>query len=106
MNAGTLKHRVSIQSQSTSVDAYGEPADTWSTDETVWASVIPVSGNEQMIGQSATGVITHNVTMRYNTSASPKKRLLFGSRILGIESVINVDEANETLKLLCAEESN
>ena len=106
MNAGSLKHRVSIQSQSTTLDDYGEPADTWSTDATVWASVIPQSGDETNSADGIVGVISHRVIMRYNTHASPKKRLLFGSRVLGIESVINTNEADKELELLCREEKN
>ena len=106
ITAGELKHRVSIQSESTAVDSYGEPTGSWSTDSTVWASVKPRSANEQETGDGQTGVVTISVIMRYTSDASPKKRLLFGSHVLGIISVINVDERNEHLELICQEEIN
>jgi SPP1 family predicted phage head-tail adaptor len=106
MLAGSMKQRVSIQSQSTTLDGYGEPANTWTTDSTVWASIVPLSGTEQQVAEGTTGIITHRVVMRYNTDASPQKRLLFGSKVLGIESVINTNEADKELQLLCREEIN
>tara|TARA_R100000655_G_scaffold71369_1_gene109739 strand:+ start:7904 stop:8224 length:321 start_codon:yes stop_codon:yes gene_type:complete len=106
MRAASLRHRVSIQTESSSVDTYGEPTHSWSTDETVWAMVEPVSGNEQSVGEGQSSIITHRVMMRYTANATPKKRLLFGSKILGIESVINDLERNEFLILQCKQEFN
>tara|TARA_R110000751_G_scaffold23055_4_gene64243 strand:- start:1700 stop:2026 length:327 start_codon:yes stop_codon:yes gene_type:complete len=104
--AGKLRHRVSIQTESTAVDTYGEPTASWSTDATVWASIEPTSGNEVSIGEGQAGIITHRIFMRYTANASPKKRLLFGSRIFGIVTVLNHEERNEFMQLQCKEESN
>ena len=104
--AGKLRHRVSIQTESTAVDSYGEPTASWSTDETVWASIEPTGGNEADIGEGQAGIITHRIFMRYTANATPKKRLLFGSRVFGIVSVLNHEERNEYLVISCKEESN
>ena len=104
--AGKLRHRVAIQSLSESLDSYGEPDEGWTTAETVWASIEPVSGNELDVGDGQTGIVTHRVFMRYTANATPKKRLLFGSRVFGIESVLNHEERNEYLQLRCREETN
>lgn len=106
MEAGSLRHRVSIQTESETLDSYGEPTSGWSTDSTVWASVVPTSGRETNEGEGLSGVVTFKVTMRYNTAVSPKKRLLFGSRVLGITKVINKEERNEYLELHCEERVN
>jgi len=104
--AGKLRHRVSIQTESTAVDTYGEPTASWSTDATVWASIEPTSGNEVSIGEGQAGIITHRIFMRYTANATPKKRLLFGSRVFGIVTVLNHEERNEFMQLQCKEESN
>ena len=104
--AGKLRHRVSIQTESTAVDTYGEPTASWSTDATVWASIEPTSGNEVDIGEGQAGIITHRIFMRYTANATPKKRLLFGSRVFGIVTVLNHEERNEFMQLECREESN
>ena len=104
VRAGRLRHRVAIQSQSTTLDGYGESTGSWATDNTVWAAVEPVSGSERDIGEGRTGVVSHRVVMRYLSTVSPKKRLLFGSRVLNIDSVLNVDERDERMSLFCVEE--
>jgi SPP1 family predicted phage head-tail adaptor len=106
MRAGALRHRVSIQSESSTLDSYGEPTSGWSTDTTVSASIDSVSGAERDIGEGLAGIVTHRIVMRYNTSVSPKKRLLFGSRVFGIVSVLNFEERNEFFTILCKEEVN
>ena len=104
--AGKLRHRVAIQSLSETLDSYGEPTSGWSTDETVWASIDSISGREVEIGEGQAGIITHQISMRYSANATVKKRLLFGSRIFGIVSVLNHEERNEYLQLGCKEETN
>jgi SPP1 family predicted phage head-tail adaptor len=103
IRAGRLKHRVAIQTQSTTLDSYGEATGSWSTDDTVWAAVEPVNGTEKDIGEGMASVVSHRVIMRYVSGLTSKSRLLFGSRVLGIESVINHEERNEFMKLLCKE---
>ena len=104
--AGKLRHRVAIQTQATSLNTYGDPDQTWTTDETVWASIEPTSGNEVDIGEGQAGIITHRIFIRYTANATPKKRLLFGSRVFGIVTVLNHEERNEFMQLQCKEESN
>ena len=104
MRAGRLRHRVSIQTQSTTLDSYGEPSDSWSTDDTVWAAIEPVSGSERDIGEGLAGIVSHRVIVRYLSGLTPKSRILFGSRVLGITSILDQDEKNEYMKLMCKEE--
>tara|TARA_R110000824_G_scaffold393791_2_gene593159 strand:- start:1079 stop:1408 length:330 start_codon:yes stop_codon:yes gene_type:complete len=104
LRAGRLRHRVSIQTQSTTLDGYGEATGGWATDSTVWAAVEPVSGSERDVGEGKVGIVSHRVVMRYLSTISPKMRLLFGARVLNIDSVINFDEKNERLSLFCVEE--
>ena len=103
VRAGRLKHRVSIQTQSTTLDSYGEATGSWTTDDTVWAAVEPVNGSEKDIGEGMASVVSHRVILRYFSGLTSKSRLLFGSRVLGIESIINHEERNEYMKLLCKE---
>ena len=104
--AGKLRHRVAIQTQATSLNTYGDPDQTWTTDETVWASIESTSGSEVDIGEGQAGIITHRIFIRYTANATPKKRLLFGSRVFGIVTVLNHEERNEFMQLQCKEESN
>jgi head-tail adaptor len=44
--------------------------------------------------------------MRYVPGVTPKHRLLFGDRILEIESTLNLEERSRLLELLCKERLN
>ena len=46
MRAGRLRHRLVLQSKSEARDAYGGAIITWSTQDTVWGAIEPLSGNE------------------------------------------------------------
>lgn len=104
MRAGMLRHYVTIQSRSTTPDTYGEPAQTWSTlyaDQP--ASVQPLSGRELINAQAIQSDVTHRVRMRYVSGVEVKHRILFGSRVLDIRAVRNVDERGAELEMLCTE---
>ena len=104
VRAGRLRHIVSVHSRSQSVNSYGEPSNTFSevTNGRVWASIEPVRSNES-VGVSRDEIITHKVIMRYLSSVDSTHRVIFGSRVFDIVSVINPDEKNERLELLCKE---
>jgi len=46
---------------------------------------------------------TIRVRIRYNSSVEPEDRIWFGTRILEIVSIINFDERNRHMELLCKE---
>ena len=106
VRAGTLRFKVIIQSQTTSTDGYGEPSNTWASGNSVWANIEPLSGAERDVGEGLTGIVDTRITIRYDSTATPKKRLLFGSRIFGIEAVINHGERDDYMTLFCQEEVN
>lgn len=91
MQAGSLRHRLALQTATESADADGAMERSWATTTTVWGSVEPAEagGVESQIAGEPTPIITHRVTIRYISSSAPtpKQRFLFGSRILDIMSV-------------------
>lgn len=112
VQAGRLRHRVSIQArQGTGTqDAYGQTTNTtdpWVTVATRWADVRPLEGTEKFVATQSVQVspeVFFRVTMRYYAGLTPQHRLLFGSRVLEIEAVLNVDERNHRMDLACREE--
>lgn len=103
MNAGLLRHRVTIQARGAGVDTYGSPNGSWADVATVRAHVAPLRGAERIAAIQAQAVIDHKVIIRYRTGVTAKQRLLYGSRIFDIESVIDINEGHETIELLCKE---
>jgi len=95
-----------VQSASESQGTTGELTKTWATDATVWGSIEPLSARELVQAQQIQSDITHRVTMRYRSdlTVTVEQRILFDStRVFEIISVLNRDERNEQLELLCKE---
>lgn len=106
MRAGKLRHRVTIQSPPSTRNEYGEEeqdSDDWTTFARVWAAVIPLSGRELWNAQQVQGDVTHRVEIRYLQGINPKMRVKFGERFLNIASVMNLDERNVEMHLMCME---
>lgn len=101
-----LKYKVIIQSYSDSIDASGGPTGTWVNYLTRYASVVPLNGNEFFTAQTLTVDINVRIRLRYDALAATitsKHRVLWGSRIYDITTVINPKEANREIVLMCQE---
>lgn len=105
MRAGKLRHRITIQSESETADGAGGYGLAWTDLATVWASVEPLSGRELRQADQVQDETTHQVTIRYRSDVVPigKYRISFGTRRFNVTSVINPDERNVSLTLMCEE---
>ena len=103
MLAARLNKRVQIQTVSSSKDTHGTEIQTYTTTNTVWAGIKPVSGNEKYINQQIVAEVTHSIIIRYLSGVTPKMRILFGTRVFDILNVLNLDEKNVEMNLLCRE---
>lgn len=75
----------------------------WTLLDTVRAEISPVTGAEVARALDPTTTVLSNVVIRYHANIRPKDRLQFGTRILEVISVINIDERNRELNLVCKE---
>lgn len=90
---GTMRKRVSVQKFTESRGAQGGFVRTWVTENTVWAKVMPLGAQERIDADQTQNVRTHRVTMRfYSPGITGVDRLLFGTRILNIVSVVDPGE--------------
>ena len=103
MEAGKLRHVVTIQTASESADSFGEPLKTWGSNSTAWASIEPLSGRELLTAQQYFAEATHRVRLRHNSAVTPSARFAFGSRYLQINSVADVAEKGAELECVCTE---
>lgn len=108
MQAGKLKHRVTIQQVTETTKPSGERSQSWGTLATVWASIVPLSGRELWNASQAQPDVTHTVTMRSGgdvtrDTITPKHRILHGSRVLNVLSIRDENEDGFTLVLNCME---
>ena len=101
--AGKLRHRITLQTPVEARNGYNEAITTWSTVATVWASVEPISGREFFAAEHVQSEVTHRVRMRWQSGITPDMRVLFDSRVLKVEAVINYGERRTDLQLMCQE---
>lgn len=106
MRAGTLRQIVTIQVLSGSTpDGYGNTRKAWTNLYTnIPASLHPLSAKESWTAEQTKADASHVVTIRYQSGITSSMRVLFGSRTFTINGIINPEERNISLELLCQEE--
>jgi SPP1 family predicted phage head-tail adaptor len=108
MKAGALRHLVSVQQRSATIDSVGDVSDSWTTLFSDHAEIRPLSGRELLAAQAIQSEITHQITVRYRTEyANPVSvtplRVLFGARVFDITAVMNLDERNREVRMMARE---
>jgi SPP1 family predicted phage head-tail adaptor len=103
MLIGDLNKRIQIQAPSKISDGMGGFDETFSTIATVFASLWPISAREQVQSMQEVMTISHRIRIRYRSVLRPDWRVKFGNRYFSIVSIINPNEKNELLDLMCKE---
>ncbi len=105
MKTGDMRHRIAIQANTPTKDPNGGDVDVWATATTVWASVQTLTGKKLEIARQIDAKATVEVKMRYCSTTAPtvRSRLLFGTRIFEPILVVNENERNIKLQILCKE---
>lgn len=110
MRSGRLRHWVVVEKKAKTRDTYGAEVIAWTTNIATWASVSPIRGSNYFASQQLQTAVSHQVTMRYQTLANSTKiqpgycRVKYDGRVLNVISVLNPDERNISLELMCTEE--
>lgn len=103
MRAGELRNRIRIEQRTDAADGYGGLDTTWTVLDVVPAKIEPAGAGEGAENGRQMPKNRHKVTMRYRTGVLPAMRVISNGRALEIESVVNVEERNRTLELMCVE---
>lgn len=106
MKIGNLRHRITIQKKSATRDSYGAETISWTTYLTVWAAIEPLRGREYMEARQVQADVDTRIRMRAQSvyTIKPGMQVLFGARIFDIISVIEVEERNREVQLMCREQ--
>lgn len=90
MQAGKLRHRVTIQ-KNTPVKDYdsGDWVDNWSDVATVWAAIEPLSAREFIAAQSTQSKVTARIVIRYRPGIDSSMRLLHS--VQGNTTIYNIE---------------
>jgi SPP1 family predicted phage head-tail adaptor len=103
---GSLRERVTLQSETRNPDAAGGAVVSWSAlahAPTVWARVEPLLGREALQAMQLKAPVSYRVTMRWRDDITAAMRLVWGARVLNIRSIINPDERRRYIEILCEE---
>lgn len=103
INVGSYRHIVVFQKMSSLQDSYGENDDDWIDVLKTRAGIYPISGREFFAAETVNSEVSHKVHTRYVKGITPDMRVKFGDRFFKIVSVINFQEKNVELQLLCKE---
>jgi phage head-tail adaptor, putative, SPP1 family len=102
MRAGELRHRVTVQQELFTKDTVtGENVSGWQDVCTVWAAVEPVRGREYFRTFETHSRQTTRIRIRYRSGITSDMRVKFGDDIAYIHSVINFENKNQELLLVC-----
>lgn len=112
MRAGRLRHRVTIQRRVESRNSFGEQIATWEdVAYNVPASVEPLQGREYFAAAQVQSTVEVRIRLRYMPGIRTTMRVLHAVEVVGspqavryynIEAVLNIDERNRELNLMCS----
>ncbi len=105
MNAGRLRHRVTVQQKSVARTSSGAENVTWTNVGTFWARVQPLQGREYMEGRAQASDISTRILLRFQpgTTFTDAMRATWDGHTYQVVSVIEPDEARRELVLMCRE---
>ena len=90
MQAGRLRHRVTIQNRvETQGPTTGAIAVSWADVATVWAAVEPLSAREFIAAQATESQVSARITIRYRAGITPKMRVAHGDTLYDIAGVLS-----------------
>lgn len=103
MNAGKLKHRITIQKQVRAKNSFNEWVTTYTDWWTGWAEILPATGSSYYASKQLDSSVDGVVKMRYRKGVLPTMRVLYGERVLSIVSIVIPQESKREIHLMYSE---
>jgi SPP1 family predicted phage head-tail adaptor len=103
MKIASMRSRVTLQRKAVTTDEVGNQIETWIDYQTVWAAMAPISGREYYAASQINAEVSSKFLFRYLPEITPDMRILFGSRVFEVVSVMDVEGRKRLLELLCKE---
>lgn len=102
MDAGKLRHRVSLQRNEFEQDPVtGELVEGWTEYGKAWASVEPLSARDLIAAQGVQSKVTARMVIRYRTDIDPAHRIVHRGKVYRIEGILpDKDSGLEYLTIL------
>lgn len=89
MNAGILRERVRFERKTVTRDGFGGEVESWAAVATVWARVIPITGDEKFTqdGGRERAVQGYEIAIRHRSDLEVTMRAVWHSITLDLESI-------------------
>lgn len=101
IQAGRLRHRVTIQSRTEARDSVGQPIATWADVATVWADIRDVSGREYLTAGADRAEVSTKIVIRHRTDVDATCRVVHGSDTYDVRASLDPDGRRRMLQLMC-----
>lgn len=110
---GKMRHRISLAVPSGMQDSTGAVPQTlssWKTVLTCWAKIDAMNGKDQEAASSYVSSVSHQIIIRYPRGIASQITnacvVWFNKRTFQVMAVLNPNETNKMLVLLCTEINN
>ena len=106
IRAGDLRHSVKVERNNPSLNSYGAEVDNWELFALRRASIEPLRGREFFTSKELESEVTHRIKMRWDTkldTMTTKDRVMYGSQIFDIKSIINPATRNREIEIMAIE---
>ena len=100
---GKMRYRIKVETATNTRDTGGGITQAYTPVTFIYANIKPTNANSSYRQGIVQEKVTHEVTIRYMNNISTNHRISYGSRLFDIKGIINIDERDRFLKLLCEE---
>tara|TARA_R110001583_G_scaffold194878_1_gene367424 strand:+ start:937 stop:1266 length:330 start_codon:yes stop_codon:yes gene_type:complete len=100
---GKMRYRIKVENATNTRDAGGGMSQAYNSAAFVYANIKPTNANSSYRQGMVQEKVTHEITMRFMKNIGTNSRISYGTRLFDVKGIINVDERDRFLKLLCEE---
>ena len=97
LDAGSLRHELSLQSATLPPDGLGGHAESWSEVASLFGLIEPVAANSAVSADQTLETVTHRITIRRRDGVRSGMRFVKGTRVFAIITVHDPDETGRYL---------
>tara|TARA_R110002153_G_scaffold9742_1_gene39747 strand:+ start:419 stop:748 length:330 start_codon:yes stop_codon:yes gene_type:complete len=100
---GKMRYKVKVETATNTRDAGGGLSQVFNPVTYIYANIMPRSANSAYRQGILQEKVTHEVTIRYMKNIDTNSKITYGTRSFAVNGIVNVDERNRFLTLLCEE---
>ena len=100
---GDLRHRITFQKHTTTINENGFEVETWEDYRTVWAAASNLHGREYYAAAAVQAENTVKFTIRYLSGVDAAMRICFQGKTYNITAIDNIKYQNRFIEIKAQE---